>query len=66
MNYSLQTFSIESIRCLFSLTSYSIPGNKSDVIAWNKGISFIVNFGIFTSNKTYSKSLSSDTLDFIL
>lgn len=43
----------------YYLSSNTTPGNKSLVIELNKGISFIVNFGKFTSNNARKHKMSS-------
>lgn len=43
-----------------SLTGRVTPGNRSLVIDSNRGTSFFVNLGIFTSIKALRQTISSD------
>lgn len=46
---SEQAYSNDDFNVPQSLSGIYTPGNKSDVIDTNRGISLIVNLGIFTS-----------------
>ena len=60
-NFSLQAIFMDSSNLPLSMTGYFTPGKRSLVIDKNRGTSFIVNLGIFTSIIALRQTISSNS-----